>query len=242
MWSTGIEPVVLTKKLLYATPNEEYSKSQGHSKALVVDHFMRVKGVENVFSIGDCATIEIPSLKANASKYLGYIGNVKDAIGIDKINQTCEELTMMYPEASVHLRSYTSSLKHVNSITINEFLKSLEDIEKSMKTLPATAQVATQEGKYLGRFLNRLITHPSALKPFKYAHLGMSAYIGGHRAIVDLTRPLTTGNHFWLADRFIAFYLWRSIYFNEQVSLRTRFKVVMDWIKKFIFGRDISIF
>lgn len=37
-------------------------------------------------------------------------------------------------------------------------------------------------------------------------------------------------------------YLWRSVYFSEQVSLRTQMLLMMDWSKRSVFGRDISKF
>lgn len=37
-----------------------------------------------------------------------------------------------------------------------------------------------------------------------------------------------------------ALYLWRSAYWNEQVSLRTRLNLSIDWSKTALFGRDIS--
>ena len=38
----------------------------------------------------------------------------------------------------------------------------------------------------------------------------------------------------------IAMYAWRSIYWSEQTSMRTRLLLMLDWIKRGIFGRDLS--
>jgi hypothetical protein len=35
-------------------------------------------------------------------------------------------------------------------------------------------------------------------------------------------------------------YLWRSVYWSEQVSYRTRVLLMLDWIKRGIWGRDLS--
>ena len=35
----------------------------------------------------------------------------------------------------------------------------------------------------------------------------------------------------------LAVYLWRSIYFAQSVSLRTRILLAMDWSKRTLFGR-----
>lgn len=50
-----------------------------------------------------------------------------------------------------------------------------------MKMLPATAQVAAQEGKYLAKQFNAMAKN-EPIVPFKYHHLGSFAYIGGDDA------------------------------------------------------------
>lgn len=37
-----------------------------------------------------------------------------------------------------------------------------------------------------------------------------------------------------------AFYLWRSFYLSEMVTMRTKFLLAFDWVRSKIFGRDIS--
>ncbi len=100
-------------------------------------------------------------------------------------------------------------------------------------SLPATAQVAQQQGKYLGRALTRLArgTPPA---PFRYRNLGMLAYVGGNRALADLQAFKGRGWATWL--------FWRSAYLTRIVSLKNKVKVLADWITTQIFGRDVSQF
>lgn len=58
--------------------------------------------------------------------------------------------------------------------------------------------------------------------PFRYRHLGSLAYIG-NAAVFDL------GNLSFMGG-LIAMYAWRSVYWNEQVSARTRALLMIDWI------------
>ncbi len=99
--------------------------------------------------------------------------------------------------------------------------------------LPATSQVAQQEGKYLANLLKRS-QEAKATRPFRYHHFGMLAYVGGNRALADLAvfkgRGLTT----WI--------LWRSAYLTKLVSLKNKILVVFDWTKTLVFGRDLSRF
>ncbi|OUT20678.1 hypothetical protein CAS74_004343 [Pichia kudriavzevii] len=121
-----------------------------------------------------------------------------------------------------------------------------KEIDSKVTALPATAQRAHQEGAYLGKKLNKLARIDESLpeyqshnkdwddtvtKPFKYKHLGSLAYIG-NSAVFDLP-----GHPFF--GGLVAMYLWRSIYFSQSVSLRTRALMFFDWLKRGIFGRDV---
>lgn len=101
------------------------------------------------------------------------------------------------------------------------------------KNLPATAQVAQQQGKYLARQFNRMAKGKTA-EPFRYKNLGMLAYIGGNRALADLPSVKGRGYVTWL--------LWRSVYLTRLVSTKNKILVIFDWIKTRIFGRDVSRF
>jgi NADH dehydrogenase FAD-containing subunit len=96
--------------------------------------------------------------------------------------------------------------------------------------------VASQEGKYLGKKFHKLAQRSPILKangvpdtkdeavsgPFRYAHLGTLAYIG-NAAVFDF------GDRSFMGG-LIAMYAWRSIYWSEQVSTRTRALLMIDWI------------
>lgn len=121
--------------------------------------------------------------------------------------------------------------------------------------LPATAQVAAQEGTYLGRLFNSLQddffkatkgeisseefsniieSHNS----FQYRHFGSFAYIGNHEAIAEL-KPAENRGSFTSAGS-ATHWIWRSVYFSKLLSYKNRFLVLSDWMKTFFFGRDIS--
>lgn len=96
--------------------------------------------------------------------------------------------------------------------------------------LPATAQVAQQQGKYLARAL----TERKALSPFGYKRMGMLAYIGAGRALADLPQVQWSGRGAWL--------FWRSVYLTRLVGPANKVKVLFDWVKARLFGRDLSRF
>ena len=99
--------------------------------------------------------------------------------------------------------------------------------------LPATAQVAQQQGKHLARAL-RLEASGRNPPPFDFHSSGMLAYVGGGRALADLPQVKWSGRAAWL--------FWRSAYLTKLVSLASKVKVLFDWGKAAVFGRDTSRF
>lgn len=104
---------------------------------------------------------------------------------------------------------------------------------RSDHELPATAQVAQQEGEYLAKLFNRRARGRTE-RAFKYRHMGMLAYIGDRRALADTQFVKGHGFATWL--------FWRSAYLTKLVSLKNKTLVIFDWIKTGLFGRDISRF
>ena len=77
-----------------------------------------------------------------------------------------------------------------NSLSLNELAILLQEIGNKITALPATAQVASQQGKYLGRKLSKVAKQKEVLEanqltgpgvdeavaqPFRYQHLGSLA-------------------------------------------------------------------
>lgn len=101
------------------------------------------------------------------------------------------------------------------------------------RDLPLTGQLAQQQGKYLARALNRKAAG-RPVKPFVYRDMGMLAYIGDNRALANLP------GHPWRG--FFAWLLWRSVYITKLVGFRNKVRVLFDWFKTLLFGRDIASF
>jgi NADH dehydrogenase FAD-containing subunit len=124
-----------------------------------------------------------------------------------------------------------------NSLSLNELAVLLEKVGNKITALPATAQVASQQGKYLGKKLSKIARNADVFaanglpkeqqdetvtRPFRYAHLGSLAYIG-NAAVFDLGKYSFMGG-------LAAMYAWRSVYWSEQVSNRTKALLMFDWI------------
>ncbi len=118
-------------------------------------------------------------------------------------------------------------------LSVHEFQSFLAAADNGMKSYPATAQVASQQGKYLGKVFNGLAKNQHT-DPFTYSHYGSFAYVGSNKSVADFNG--------WTLSGLASWWLWRSFYLAEQHSLRTKVLISVDWMKAIVFGRDISKF
>jgi len=135
-----------------------------------------------------------------------------------------------------------SSFEENGFLNVTEFRALLERIESGLRALPATAQVARQQGEYVARVLvEASVTGSggdeiaSTVRPFEYNHKGSLAYIGGDEAVMDV--PVVgalTGRAAGLG--------WKGFETLSQISPRSQALVATDWLRSKIFGRDISRF
>ncbi|KXT05453.1 hypothetical protein AC578_11047 [Pseudocercospora eumusae] len=84
--------------------------------------------------------------------------------------------------------------------------------------------------------LQKRLRRVKQMGPFEYSHQGSLAYIGSEKAVADiswLTGNLASGGQ-------LTYLFWRSAYLSMCFSTRNRVLVIMDWLKSYIFGRDVS--
>ncbi|TIA92319.1 hypothetical protein E3P99_00637 [Wallemia hederae] len=255
LWSTGLGMNPFAKRVCEQLPN------QFHSKAIIVDSHMRVKGAPSgtVYAIGDNATVDNNLLDALLDLVDDCDKDHDGKVDFEEFELMSQKLRQRFPLAKSHLQKIRKIFQHYdkdqdNVLDLNELASLFSEISSKIVSLPATAQVASQEGKYLGKKLSKLASARERLAgtdlvnqagdvddevvsvPFSYRHLGSLAYIG-NSAVFDFGSPELS-----FAGGLISLYLWRSIYWSEQVSNRTRALVMVDWIKRGIWGRDLSKF
>ncbi|KAK5960868.1 NADH-ubiquinone reductase (H(+)-translocating) NDI1 PWA37_001386 [Arxiozyma heterogenica] len=168
----------------------------------------------------------------------------------NKIRPIIQNLAKKIPEQANSTRA----------ITVNPFLtvKGTSNIfaigDNAFIGLPPTAQVAHQQAEYLSKLFDKmsyvpgfhetlskkkekvdLLFEENNFKPFKYRHLGALAYLGHERAIANITYGKTS---LYTGGGIFTFYIWRLVYLSMLLSARTRFKVIMDWLKLSLFKRD----
>lgn len=99
-------------------------------------------------------------------------------------------------------------------------------------SLPATAQVASQQATYLAKRLNKGDIEDGP--EFKFRNLGSMAYLGSWRAIHQSSADELKGWPAWV--------LWRTAYLTKSMSIRNKLLIPVYWFITWVFGRDISRF
>lgn len=251
VWSTGVGTRPVVKDFMEQI-------GQGTRRILAIDEWLRVKGCEDVYALGDCATVDQRKVMEDISSI--FKAADKDNSGtltMEEFQDVIEDIIIRYPQVELYLKSkhlfevtdflldvYGNNKKEVN---IEEFKLALSVCDKQMKSLPATAQVAAQQGAYLSRCFNirkKCEQQPEGPRkfrsggrheflPFQYRHLGQFAPLGGEQTAAELPGD-------WVSMGRSTQWLWYSVYASKQVSWRTRFLVVGDWSRRFVFGRDSS--
>jgi len=247
LWSTGIAMNPFTQRVSDLLPN------QVHKKAIEVDAHLRVKGAPlgTVYAIGDASTLET-SVVSHLLELVDEADKNKDGrIDYDEWEVMATRIRKKFPMTDQHIAKLRDLFDAYDkdkdgSLGLNELVILLEELGNKITALPATAQVASQQGKYLGAKLSKVAKQQRVLAandisidddaaigvPFKYKHLGSLAYIG-NAAVFDLGGSSFMGG-------LVAMYAWRSIYWSEQVSMRTRALLMIDWCIRGIWGRDLS--
>ncbi|KAK3677908.1 hypothetical protein LTR78_002003 [Recurvomyces mirabilis] len=243
LWSTGVSQTDFSQKLA-----AKLGDHQTNRHALETDTHLRLNGAPlgDVYAIGDCSTVQ-NNVSDHITSFLRTLAWEKGKdpndlhISYTDWRQVAKRVRSRFPQAADHLRRLDKLFEAYDSdksgtLDFAELSELLKQIDSKLTSLPATAQRANQQGMYLGRKFNKLAhaepglraneiydgdIDDSVYKAFEYKHMGSLAYIG-NAAIFDF-------GGFNFGGGLLAVYLWRSIYFTQSVSLRTRMLLAMDW-------------
>eukprot|EP00232_Nephroselmis_pyriformis_P022767 CAMPEP_0182864046 /NCGR_PEP_ID=MMETSP0034_2-20130328/6967_1 /TAXON_ID=156128 /ORGANISM="Nephroselmis pyriformis, Strain CCMP717" /LENGTH=626 /DNA_ID=CAMNT_0024996293 /DNA_START=91 /DNA_END=1971 /DNA_ORIENTATION=- len=267
VWATGIKMNPLTKQLCDALPEG----TQTNFRGLVTDGYLRVQGSDgSIYAMGDGATIE-QSLAIEGAEELfsKFDVNGDGKLQMSELRTLMAEASKKYP----HLEEFSRIINGEDRFGVSSFIKGrvikgsakqpkvsadtelsaedfdalLREIDGNLRGLPATAQVAGQQGKYLAKVVGEVQLEGAAgdlegeggetkVKRFQYFHKGAMAYVGKDNAVVDL--PITVPPLVGAA----AGVMWKGYETLGQVSFRNQCLVASDWIRAKVFGRDISRF
>ncbi|KAF2483021.1 hypothetical protein BDY17DRAFT_316593 [Neohortaea acidophila] len=253
LWSTGVSQCEFSQTIA-----AKLGDNQQNKHALETDSHLRLAGAPmgDVYAIGDCSTVQ-NNVSAHIVTFLRTLawekGQDPESMKITFADwqQVAKRVKSRFPQAADHLRRLDRLFEQYDqdksgTLDFAELSELLRQIDTKLTSLPATAQRANQQGEYLAKKFNKLAhstegfqknliadgdIDEAVYKAFEYKHMGSLAYVG-NAAIFDFN-----GMNF--AGGLLAVYLWRSIYFAQSVSLRTRCLLAMDWSKRALFGRDM---
>ncbi|KAI7836386.1 hypothetical protein COHA_009749 [Chlorella ohadii] len=176
------------------------------------------------------ASQEFPHLREHATFLDGKLGMQRfGGLAFKAFQEANKDKASMYRE--VGIVDPSSTLNH------DQFVSLINAIDSGLRALPATAQVARQQGEYLAEALRladgQLGSLDELAPPFRYSHKGSMAYVGGDRAVMDVPKvgPLMG---------ITAGLVWRGFETWSQISFRNRILVANDWARTKVFGRDTS--
>ena len=115
-------------------------------------------------------------------------------------------------------------------VTGLENVYSLGDVAACMdedgRPLPGLAQVAQQQGNYLGKALRSELTRGRSSAPFRFHNRGNAAIIGRHAAIFDFGRFRMKGYPAWM--------LWAIVHVVLLVNFAQRIRVSLQWLWRYL--------
>jgi len=105
--------------------------------------------------------------------------------------------------------------------------------QRGGRPLPGVAQVAIQEGRYVGRFIKAQIrTGRAPTRPFRYFDKGNMAVVGKNFALLETHRIRLSGFATWL--------VWAFIHLMFLPQLQNRLRVERQWLWSYLTGQRSS--
>src|SRR6266700_6230580 len=102
-------------------------------------------------------------------------------------------------------------------------------LQQDGKPLPGVAQVAMQQGRYVGQLIDRRLSGKSAPRPFRYFDKGNMAVVGKGFAVLQSGKIHLSGFFAWLA--------WAGIHIQFLATTNLRVSVFVQWMWTFLTGQ-----
>jgi NADH dehydrogenase len=100
------------------------------------------------------------------------------------------------------------------------------------RPLPGVAQVAIQEGRYVGKVISRQLKGEAPRRPFRYFDKGNMAVVGKNFAVLERGRIRMSG--------FITWLVWVFIHVMFLPQLQNRLRVQRQWLWSYLTGQRSS--
>jgi NADH dehydrogenase FAD-containing subunit len=101
--------------------------------------------------------------------------------------------------------------------------------EENGKPLPGVAQVAIQQGRYVGKVIHTRIAGKPAPGPFSYFDKGSMAVVGKGFAVLQSGKVQVSGFAAWLA--------WAGVHLQFLATSSLRLTVFLQWVWTYVTGQ-----
>src|SRR5580693_2284165 len=102
-------------------------------------------------------------------------------------------------------------------------------LDQEGHALPGVAQVAMQQGRYVGKLIARRIAGKNGLRPFRYFDKGNMAVVGKGFAVMQSGKLKMSGFLAWLA--------WAAVHLEFLAQPGQRISVFLQWMWTFVTGQ-----
>lgn len=232
LWASGLKEIELVSVL------QKKWREQTNPRALLVDQYLRLRGSDNIFALGDCCKIFPSRLSDNYDDILRQLG----ANSLEALIRHRKRLSLTFPQLDDSKWKYKDGtfrefVKEIQSKHGNDskeaFIKILDQIDNKYVPPFPTAQNAKQQGIYLARAFNSgSISSNVNKRAFCEKWLGSIASLGGLSVVVNL--PLLRLN-----GGFIPFMIWNFVYMVMFSSNKMRLRFLCDLIMNRLCKRQL---
>ena len=253
VWAAGVGPTPLVQDLVKLVPEQVEVQAQSRGR-VATDGWLRVRGCEGLYCIGDCNFVENSPLPATAQvasqqgAYLGRLlskgyrlGSYSPAEPPYKIIVKPIEEESSSSSSSSSLGSSSGSNLEKSTVFPSERL-GFGRLGREAPIASATSMSDSSNNNIINSnngFSNSTESTEVSIayaKPFQFLNLGVLAYVGASQALAQVS----FNDKNILGSGPLGFLLWRGIYWFKQVSWRNRVLIAVDWVKARFFGRDIG--
>jgi len=164
-----LAPVPLIKSIQKLNP-----KKQTNFRALITNQWQSVRGVNDIYAIGECSTVDQAHILKQWQHIFDDLDENRDGTIDEREFKLLEQrYARRYPQLLGYSDAASSELfkssdaNKDNVLSRDEFQDLLVKVDSTLTSFPSTAQTAYQQGRYLASSLNMVMKESEVKRLFK---------------------------------------------------------------------------
>ncbi len=238
---TGVEMAGAIAILVSSMLREEYRRvDPATARIVLIDMMPKVLGT---FAEGLSGAARSRLEKLGVEVRLGHGADMIDADGVIVAGERIASKTVIWTAGvtpspagqwlgtvtdkagRVRVEANLSAPQHPNVFVVGD----TASLDQAGKPLPGVAQVAMQQGRYVGRLLRRRLSGRAEPAPFHYFDKGNMAVVGKGFAVLQSGRIKLSGFIPWLA--------WAAVHLQYLAQSYLRASVFLQWVWTYLSGK-----